>query len=394
MVNNNYVETIIQDSTKMNTIANIYQPLRVAIVYDWIDSWGGVERVLLQFHQIWPHADFFTSYVDLQKAPWAKQLSITPSFIQNLPDMVKNSRIISLPLYPHAFESFDFSDYDLVISVSSAFAKSVITRPSTKHICYLLTPPRYLWGMTTEYSNSSRFAFISPFLRYLREFDYIAAQRPDDIISISCAVAERCKSYYRRISSVLYPPFDLDYWRSIKGQIDAKDRPISEKYYLIVSRLEPYKKVDMVINLFNKTGKKLVIIGKGTQKSSLMQKAKGHIQFIENITDNELATWYIGAEALIMAQEEDFGYVSLEAQCMGCPVVAYGRGGALETVKDRETGLFFALQSEESLEEALERLDSSAYNIRHALEVSDSFFETFRSDHFLKKLEIQLAKNL
>lgn len=373
---------------------------KIAIVYDWIDSWGGVERVLLKLVEAFPHVDFYTSYVDLHKARWAQQLNIFPSFIQKLPNFVKKNRLLSLPLFPYAFESFNFSQYDLVISVTSAFSKSVITHPGTRHICYLLTPPRYLWGMTGEYAAASgKFSHLktmiaSPLLHSLRQFDFIAAQRPDKILTISETVRQRCLTYYQRDSQVVYPPFDLGYWKNIRETVENVSTPYADDYYLLVSRLEPYKNVDIAINLFNKTKKNLVIIGNGTQKHRLRQKAGRNITFVEDQTDTQLANWYMHAQALIMPQEEDFGYVALEAQLMSCPVVAYGKGGAQETLIANKTGFFFASQSEESLQEALERLSMSAYNGRHTLQAVEPFLETFSKDMFLKKFKTYISDNL
>lgn len=371
---------------------NNNQNKKTAIVYDWIDSWGGVERVLLDLHSAFPAADFYTSYVDLRKAPWAKDLKIHPSFIQRLPNFIKKNRKLSLPLYPFAFESLNLSQYDLVISVSSAFAKSIITRPHTRHICYLLTPPRYLWGQTDTYGITN--AVAAPLIHKLREFDVIAAQRPDKIISISQTVADRCKTYYRRDSDVLFPPFDIAYWKDIKSNVSKLDRPQKNPYYLVVSRLEPYKKVDLVIETFKNRKETLIIIGKGTQKDHLVGKAGNNVRFLENLSDEELAQWYMHAEALIMAQEEDFGYVALEAQMMGCPVVAYKSGGALETVRENVSGVFFASQSQESLEEALERLRVSAYNVRQALQAIEPFLESFDKESFKNRLQKYISSSL
>lgn len=369
---------------------------KVAIIYDWIDSWGGVERVLLEFHHLIPNVDFFTSYYDKEKAPWAKDLHIIPSFIQRLPSVVRKNRIVSLPLFPYAFESFNLSEYDLVISVSSAFSKAVITKPHTKHICYLLTPPRYLWGMTDVYTSSQssvpsvKRIISDPFVKYMRKFDYIAAQRPDVIVSISHTVATRCKKYYQRPSHVIYPPFDIEYWTHMYLQTE-QDRPIEDNYYLVVSRLEPYKNVRLPINVFNSNKKKLVIIGRGTQKEKLKAMASSNIIFIENITDQQLANWYRHATALIMPQEEDFGYVALEAQIMRCPVVAYEKGGASETVISGNINVLFTDQTEGALQEALERFEQTSYNGKHTLQAIEPFLEKFSKEQFWRSFKAHIS---
>jgi len=392
---------------------------RIAIVYDWLDKWGGVERVLLTLHEMFPEAHWYTSYFDRKQAPWAKKITgsfahaqddkIKTSFIQKLPGFIKKNRILSLPFYPYAFESFDLRDYDLVISVTSSFAKGIITKPGTKHICYLLTPTRWLWGMSQEYfnyelritnRNSSDISFIQkikntlaePWFKSLREWDYVAAQRPDKIISISNAVSKRCSKYYRRESEVIYPPFDREYWQGLKSEIRNPKYETNSKlkirnskeYYLVVSRLEPYKRVDLAVEFFNTRKDQLVIVGKGSQKSKLQKLAGKNIQFLENLTDLELASLYTHAQALIMPQEEDFGYAALEAQFFGCPVIAYSKGGACETVEDGVTGVFFHKQEKADLHHAFERFHTLAYNLKSNLTKEGDIFDKFSKERFKK----------
>lgn len=341
---------------------------KIAIVYDWIDKWGGVERILLQLHEMFPEAVFYTSYFDHEKAGWAKNLKIKTSFLQSFPDFIKKNRVLSFIFYPYAFESFNFSEYDLVISVTSSFAKSVITKPGTKHICYLLTPSRYLWSHQKEYLGSLGSSFSGMF----KNWDFVVSQRSDKIISISETVRKRCKKYYKRESEVVYPGFDIDYWDKIKSQItnhksqlNFKFQISNSKFFLIISRLEPYKKIDLAIKVFNKLNKPLIIVGEGSQESKLKQIANRNITFLSKLTDVELGSLYSNSQALIMPQEEDFGYVSLEAQFFGCPVIAYKKGGAVETVNDGRTGIFFLSQTESSLRRAIERFDKIKYNLRN-----------------------------
>ena len=340
--------------------------MKIAIVYDWFDKWGGVERLLLILHQIFPGSTFFTSYFNPQKAFWARKWKIKTSFIQNLPSFINKNRIFSVPFYPFAFESFNFDQYDVVISISSSFAKGLITKPKTFHVCYLLTPTRFLWLMLKEYK--------APNINYFKKWDYIAAQRPDKIIAISQTVYKRCLKFYKRQSEVIYPPFDFDYWQKIKFQLSLLN--IQEKfnklatrlnnYYLVVSRLEPYKRVDLVIKLFRKLSYNLVIIGEGSLKGKLQRMAGKNVVFLSNLGDQELAWLYSRAKALIMPQEEDFGYVAIESQFFGTPVIAYGKGGAKETIIEEKTGLFFDKQNEESLAKILERFESISYNLRYS----------------------------
>lgn len=382
---------------------------KIAIVYDWIDKWGGVERLLLTLLQIFPKAKFYSSYFDRQKAVWAKNIKIRSSFIQKLPNFVKGNRIASLPFYPFAFESLDFKNFDLVITVTSSFAKAVITRPETTHICYLLTPTRYLWVFPDGYLNNPILKYaLSPYLAKLRNWDFFSAQRPDRIISISQTVADRCWKYYKRESEVIYPPFDSEYWNKIKKAIlRAKPKESlnlfqkilqireihrfarndnSGKYFLVVSRPEPYKKVNLVIQLFNQLNHRLVIVGEGSQLERLKRMAGENIIFLNRISDQELGILYSKAEALIIPQEEDFGYVALEAQFFACPVIALARGGARETVIEGKTGIFFPSQTIDSIQKALSRFDMVKYRLRQSTkEFGQKSVERFDKKKFINK---------
>lgn len=377
---------------------------KIAIIYDWIDKWGGVERLLLVLKELFPEADFFTSYFDLRKAFWAKKLKIETSFLQNFPNFIKKNRILSLPFYPIAFETFNFNQYDLVISVTSSFAKGVITKPQTYHICYLLTPTRFLWLYPEIYGiKGVKKIFIEPYLKYLKKWDKIASFRPDKILTISKTVATRCEMIYRKKADVVYPPFNFDYWLKIEkkikrnSQLSGKFNYLLKKpYFLVVSRLEPYKKIDIVIDTFKKYNFShylLAIVGEGSQAFQLKIKAGKNILFFPRITDEELGWLYQNAQALIMPQEEDFGYVSLEAQFFSCPVIAFGQGGATETILDGKTGIFFKSQTKEGLSEALERFHTISYNLKKQVEifgkenVKKFNKEKFKS-YFLKYLKI------
>lgn len=347
---------------------------KIAIVYDWIDKWGGVERVLLNLHKLYPRADFYTSYVDLKNAQWAKDLSIKTSFIQKLPSFIRKNRILSLLLYPYAFESFDFGKYDLVISITSSFAKGIITKPQTKHLCYLLTPTRFLWVYPQQYIKKLVMKiFGSFFVSKLRTWDYIAAQRPDKYVAISNEIKKRCEKYYKREASVVYPGFNIEYWTDIKNKMKKDDNQLLKQislanYYLVVSRLEPYKQVDKVIHLFNTLHQPLVIVGKGSLREKMHEIANRNIHFFEDATDEELAFLYANAKGLIMMQEEDFGYVSLEAQFFGCPVIAYKNGGASETVLHEKTGYLFDRQTEECLSDSIACAEKISYNDKRIFE--------------------------
>lgn len=370
---------------------------KIAIVYDWIDKWGGVERILLTLHEMFPEAIFYTSYFNQQTASWAKDLKIKTSYLQKFPNFIKKSRILSFLFFPFAFESFDFSNYDLVISVTSSFAKSVITKPGTRHICYLLTTTRYFWSHRDDYFKNKLINYlVNGCLDLFKKWDWVAGQRPDKIISISETVKSRCLKYYDRDSEVVYPGFDKEYWSNIKSKVKSQKLKIqfkSKKYFLIVSRLEQYKKVDLAIKVFNKLNKHLIIVGEGSQKDKLKQITGDNITFQSKLSDVELGNLYSNAQALIMPQEEDFGYVSLEAQFFGCPVITYKKGGALETVIDGKTGIFFDSQNEQSLRRAIERFNKIKYNLRTKVkELGTRNVEKFAKDEFVKKF-VELVKN-
>ena len=299
---------------------------KVAIVYDRVNKWGGAERVLLALHEMFPSAPLYTSVYDVNGAPWAKVFpEIRTSFLQKFPFAKSNHEFLA-PLMPIAFESFDFSGFDIVISVTSEAAKGIKTKPGTLHVCYCLTPTRYLWSHHNEYFKGASFKGVTKsIVKYLRRWDKIAAYRPDVIIGISSEVQNRIKKYYKRDSAVVFPPTNT----SLLYSNEVKPK----KYYLLVSRLDfGYKKVELAIEAFNRLGKPLVIVGTGREEVRLKRMAVKNIKFAGRVSEEELIKYYQGAKALIMPQEEDFGIVSVEAQSHGVPVIAFKKGGAIDTV--------------------------------------------------------------
>lgn len=360
--------------------------LRIAIVYDWIDKWGGVERVLLELHRLFPRAIYYASYLDTKSAPWAQDLIIKTTFIQELPAFIKKKRLYSLPFYPYAFESLEFGDFDVVLSVTSSFAKAVITKPGIAHICYLLTPPRFLWSHDTTYIKSPLLRrLISPLTDSLKKWDKISAQRPDHIYSISETVKQRCGRFYGRKSKVLYPPFNSNYWTSLNPE--RPKMPLPDNFFLVVSRLEPYKRVDLVLQAFNQLSLSLVIVGKGLEEKKLKSIASANTLFLGSLTDEELAYVYKRAQALIMPQEEDFGLTALEALIMGCPVISYGRGGVTEIIKEGKTGIFFRQQTPFSIISALERFHTISYNLKRTVKsTAQDTARKFEAESFTGKM--------
>ncbi len=358
---------------------------QIAFVYDWFDtSVGGAERVIQELHELYPDAPWYTSHVDHKAVPWAKGWDIRPSFLQHLPLWFRRNRILSLPLLLFAFESFDLSKYDTVVSVTSAFAKGVITSAKTRHVCYLLTPPRWIYKFQVPSSKSQVINYlVQRIKRYLQNWDYVAAQRVDEFISISQEVARRCTEYYGRESDMVYPPFDYEKWKSLvangESRIANRNEHISFSYYLVVSRLEPYKRVEVAIEAFAMfkvkslklkvpmQNEKLIIVGRGSQKAKLKAlssklKVNEQILWVDGLSDEELARLYGHCKAFIMPQEEDFGYVACEAMACGAPIVTYAHGGQTEILSDYPYKVLCDEQNAQCFAQALEKLGSIQYN--------------------------------
>jgi len=348
--------------------------MKVALVHDFLTQYGGAEKVLEAFHEIWPEAPIYTLFYDKKRLPQYKNWDIRVSPIQNLPFGVSHYRWY-LALMPTAIERFDLRGYDLVISDSSAYAKGVLTHGKTVHITYCHSPTRYLWSDAYDYLEGLRGAekifkkFLPPLLTYLRNWDYLAAQRPDYFLTNANFVARRIKKYYHRDSKVIPPPVETDKFY-ISNEI--KD------YFLVVSRLRPYKRVDLAIQAFNKLKIPLKIIGGGENKG-LRKIAGPFIEFLGEVSEEEKVKYLSQAKALIFPQEEDFGITAVEAMAAGRPVIAYQSGGALETVIDGKTGLFFNEQTWSSLANAVIKFNELNFNpqeIRfHALKFSKERFK-------------------
>lgn len=361
--------------------------MKVALVYDRVNKWGGAERVLLALNEIFPEAPLYTSVYNPKLAPWAKVFpKVIPSFLQKIP--YATDRHEHFPyLMPLAFENFDFSGYDLVISVTSEAAKGIITKPATLHVCYCLTPTRYLWSHYDFYFKNPPdsfkiyplFKLISkPFVWYMRRWDLIAAQRPDVYVSISTAVQKRIKKYYARDSKVIYPPANLERFRT-QGSRFKK-----ESFFLCVSRLIPYKRADLAIEAFNELGLPLTIVGSGSEEKNLKKMAAGNIKFVGELTDEQLANYYKRCSGLIFPQEEDFGLVVVEAQAAGTPVIAYKAGGALDTVIAGKTGVFFEEQNKDSLIRAVNRFKKMKFDKNVLVKNAEKFSKERFKQEFIK----------
>lgn len=350
--------------------------MKVALVYDRVNKFGGAEKVLLALHEMFPKAPLYTSVYSRDNASWAKQFLVHTSFLQRF-RFTHTIHEKLAPLMPFVFESFDFSSYDLVISVTSESAKGIITHPPTRHICICLTPTRYLWSGYKEYFSNKIFRFVSlPMVWYLRNWDVQASSRPDQIISISTAVQKRVKRYYKRNSNLVFPPVEFKV-RPQKPSGFVSDEP----FFLVVSRLVRYKRIDLAIRAFAKTKKKLVIVGMGHEYTNLKKIAGKNIIFFGFASDEELAWFYKNCDALIFPGREDFGIVMVEAQLFGKPVIAFRGGGALDIVKEGKTGIFFDKQTPQSLIDILKKFRNRTYNSKDCISNAKQFsLKSFQKD--------------
>jgi glycosyltransferase involved in cell wall biosynthesis len=322
--------------------------MKIALVHDDLVQWGGAEKVLGAISDMYPDAPIFTSVFDesnpLLRARFKGKRIIT-SFIQKIPGWRSFYRPL-LPLYPLAFESFDFSEYDLVISQTTKFAKSIITKPETLHLCIIHTPPRFLWHLPSDKTSY----WLQPFLSCLRVYDQISATRVDHFIAGSYNAQQRVQKIYHTDASVLQPFVD----QSLSKMVT----PFDGGYYLLIARFNQYKNVHLVVKAFNENGKILKIVGSGPQAGYLKSLAKRNISFYERVSDLALASLLAGCKGLVVAAEEDFGMTALEAQSFGKGVIAYGFGGAKETVLPGKTGVYFKELNVASLQQALEMYET------------------------------------
>lgn len=361
---------------------------RIAIVHEWLTSMRGGEKCVEALCELFPNATLYTLvHAKGSVSPTIERMPIRTSFIQRLPFATTRYRHY-LPLFPLAVERFDLRGYDIVISSNHAVAKGVRTHPSTLHICYCHTPMRYIWHLYDEYFGAGRAGLLTrtamkALVGYLRSWDVKTARNPHYFIANSENVRRRIRELYHRDADVIYPPVDTSFFK------------ISEKpgeYFLIVSALVPYKRIDLAIEAFNQTEERLVIIGNGPEQPKLRQIARRNIVFVGWQPDEELKQYYAGCKALIFPGEEDFGIVPVEAMACGKPVIAYARGGALETVIDapaKRTGILFREQTVRSLLEALERFRAANFSAeelrRHALTFDREVYKEKMSSYIFQK---------
>ncbi len=332
--------------------------MKVALVHDYLIQDGGAERVLEVFQRIWPEAPTHVLLYDPKRVgPAFNGKDIRTSFLQDVPFALKKYKWF-MPLMPAATEHYDLNDFDVVLSSTSAFAKGVITRPDTLHLCYCHTPTRYLWSDTHSYVSELGLprpvkALVPYVLSGIRVWDRQAAERVDRFIANSETVRERIRKYYQRDSEVIHPPVETSRFSVA---------PRTENYYVAGGRLVAYKRFDIVVKAFNKLGIPLKIFGEGPELEKLREEAHKNIEFVGKVGEAEKAELYRKAIAYLHPQEEDFGITAVEAMAAGRPVIAYRKGGALETVIEDKTGVFIDEQSWEELANEIIRFEPERFD--------------------------------
>ncbi|MGB8657718.1 MAG: glycosyltransferase [Candidatus Zixiibacteriota bacterium] len=341
--------------------------MKIALVHDWLTGMRGGEKCLEVLCEIFPEAAVHTLlHKKGSVSETISRMKIRTSFVQKLPFALNHYQKY-LPLFPTAIEQFDLTGFDLVISSSHCVAKGAITSPETCHLCYCYTPMRYAWEMYYTYFSQDNVGplvrwSIPFFMNYLRTWDEKSADRVDHFVAISENVKRRIQKHYRRDAEVIYPPVDTGYFRLSRN---------AGEYFLVVSALVPYKRIDLAILAFNELNLPLLVIGGGVEKKRLMKIAGKNVKFLDWQAPGELRRYYAECKALVFPGEEDFGIVPVEAQACGKPVIAYGRGGVTESVRgafpnqeitSEHTGIFFCPQTKEALIEAVRCFESVKFD--------------------------------
>ncbi|MDF1498227.1 MAG: glycosyltransferase [Patescibacteria group bacterium] len=364
--------------------------MKIALIHDYLVQYGGAERVLKTFTEIFPKAPVFTMVYDKKLMNGAfSDRKIKTSFLQKIPFIGSHHRLFPI-LMPMAIEQFDLSEFDIVLSDSNSYAKGVITMPKTLHITYCHTPMRYAWDDCHKYLREFKYSKITkkvvPFaMNYIRLWDKISADRPDIYIANSEFVSSRIKKYYNKQAFVINPP------------VNTKKFYISENienYYLMIGRALPYKRFDIVIEAFNKLGLPLKIIGKGPEMEKLKKNAKKNIEFLGYLDDDKISHYYSRCKAFLFPPEEDFGITPLEAMASGRPVIAFRGGGAMESVVENETGIFFNKQTPESIIEIVKNFDSKKFNSQKIRQHAKKFDKEFFKEKIKKFVEEEYNKFL
>jgi glycosyltransferase involved in cell wall biosynthesis len=366
---------------------------KTALVCDWLTGTGGAERVVLEFHKMFPDAPIYTSqYNKDQKIwygdGWFADADVRTLSLQKLP---KSSKKLLPVLRAKSFSKLDLSGYELVISSSGAEAKAVKTGPKTIHITYCHAPTHYYWSRYDEYMENPGFGALNPLARLslktlvgrMREWDYQAAQRPDYFIANSRHTKEQIKKYYGRDSVVIHPPVNVERFKPREKKI--------RNGFLIAGRQTSYKRFDLAVEACTKLGLPLTVIGNGPEHDKLVKMAGPRVTFLTNIKDEDMPHYFQKAEAFIFPGIDDFGIVAVESLAAGTPVVAYKAGGAMDYVKEGKTGLFFGEQTAESLAETLTNFDPGKFKAAEISKSADKFSDKVFIENiknYLEKLEI------
>lgn len=320
---------------------------RVAIVHDWLVTFGGGERVVELLHSLFPQAPIYTLVYDAKRlAPHFSDCDVHTTYLQKVPGARRMYKSL-LTFMPGAFERLDLTAYDIVISSCSSCCKGVITRADAVHICYCHTPTRYIWSHFHEYrqhAGALKRLLIPALVHRTRMWDFQAAQRVDLFLANSNTTAQRIRKYYRRTSRVVYPGVRME-------PRPALEQP--QDYYLVVGRMIYYKRVDLAVAACTRLNRRLIVVGGGEEEKTLRAMAGDCVEFAGRLSDAEIQDLYRSAKAFLFPGEEDFGITPVEAQSAGCPVIAYGRGGGTESVTDGETGVFFHEQTVEAMTQAI-----------------------------------------
>jgi glycosyltransferase involved in cell wall biosynthesis len=359
-----------------DTFQSTFENKRVAIVHDWLLTFRGGEQILEALCELFPKADIFTLFYEPGSVrPSIEKHSIRASFLNRLPGAHRYYRYL-LPMMPLAIESFDLNDYDLVISSSHCVAKGVVPSPGALHLSYCHTPMRYAWDRRSDYFGGSALSpLIAPFLHYLRMWDVTSSARVDHFISNSSWVASRVNKYYRRDSDVVHPFVNLEKFPFQEQKLGS--------YYLTVSAFAPYKRLDLAIEACNQLGRTLWIVGTGQDEKRLRARAGSNIHFLGRVANELLPQIYSGCRALLFPGEEDFGIAPLEAMACGKPVVAFGRGGAVDSIVPNRTGFLFHDQSVQGMVEAILNFEKQEPSLR--AEHCRAQAEKFSREAFLLK---------
>lgn len=364
---------------------------KMAIVHDFITYFGGAEQVLKSIHDIYPDAPIYTLLFEEKMRKFFPNARVKSSFLNKLPGFARKNKKYLIPFFSTAAETLDLRDFDVVISSSNSFVKGVITKPKTIHICYCHAPTRFLWDWHFNYLNENKLSglkkmFILPTLHYLRMWDKSAAERVDYFIANSRNTSDKIKKFYGRESVVIYPPVDIGNMTTDSNSVEAKEiKKETEGYFLIVSRLSGYKRIDLAVEAFNKLELPLVVVGEGEEKKRLEKMAGKNIKFAGFQDEEKLAEYYKNCQAFIFPGEDDFGMSAVEAMSFGKPVLAYRKGGALETVVEGVTGEFFDDPIPEILADGIRRIKNNRSN--YDAEKIKEHARKFSKEEFEKKVK-------